>query len=598
MSIVTSNAQVTNTDHAIQIADRVWWVGHYLPDDVFQCHTYLIENGDQSVLIDPGSELTFSYTMRKIEEVIPFYNIRYFVCHHQDPDITAAMGEIDRIISRDDALLVTHWRAAALLKHYGLKIPFWQVEEHEWKLELQDRTLEFIFTPYMHFPGAFCTFDHRSGILFSSDIFGGFTEEWTLFAKGEAYFENLRPFHEHYMPSQDILLNGMLTLEKYPIKAIAPQHGSIIPEKLVSFMINKLKTLQCGLYLMAQHDSDISRLMRLNQFLREATQTLISYREFREVVEHFFAAAREVLPASSLEFAVIDANGTVLHFTPQNRYHGEANQVPMYLQPVMNRESEAGVISRGSNYDKVICDKDGSVGLAIPLPVTKESGLRAVALFRLEQDTGISEEMNEVLGRISAPLAVAVEREDMYRGLEFDRNRIYERSIRDPLTGLFSRYYMHDAVGRMIGVHDRDAERGLALIMFDIDHFKGINDTYGHQAGDMVLRNVGQLMLKNSRDIDVPTRFGGEEFALFILTSKMEDAMDAADRIRRETGQMQLKSGKDEFQVTISAGIALHRQKETLAEMMKRADMALYAAKEKGRNCVCVSESEVLPSSS
>ncbi len=597
MSVVTNNAQVVNTDHAIQIAERVWWVGHYLPDDVFQCHAYLIENGDQSVLVDPGSSLTFPHTLRKIEEVIPFQNIRYFVCHHQDPDITAAMSDIDGMIKRDDVLLVTHWRAAALLKHYGLKIPFWQVEEHEWKLELQDRTLEFIFTPYMHFPGAFCTFDHQSGILFSSDIFGGFTEEWTLFAKGESYFENLRPFHEHYMPSQDILLSGMLTLEKYPIKAIAPQHGSIIPGELVSFMINKLKTLQCGLYLMAQHDSDIARLMRLNQFLREATQTLISYREFREVVEHFFAAAREVLPTSSLEFAVIEADGTVLHFSPKNRYHGEANEVPVYLRPVMNRESEAGVISRGSNYDKVICDKDGSVGLAIPLPVTKESGLRAVALFRLEQDTQISEEMNEVLGRISAPLAVAVEREDMYRGLEFDRNRIYERSIHDPLTGLFSRFYMNDAVGRMISVHERDSERGLALIMFDIDHFKHINDSYGHQTGDMVLRKAGQLIMQHSRDIDVPARFGGEEFALFILTSKMEEAMKAADRIRREIEALQFSAGENEFKVTISAGVALHQQKETLAEMMKRADMALYAAKEQGRNRVCVSESVVPPSS-
>jgi flavorubredoxin len=71
-----------NSEEPIQIADRIYWVGHYLPNDPFQCHAYLIENGDQSVLFDPGSKLTFKYTLRKIEKIISFNNIKYFVCHH------------------------------------------------------------------------------------------------------------------------------------------------------------------------------------------------------------------------------------------------------------------------------------------------------------------------------------------------------------------------------------------------------------------------------------------------------------------------------------------------------------------------------------
>ena len=67
----------------VQIADRIWWVGHVLPDDPFQCHVYLIENGDQSVLVDPGSMLTFKHTLAKIEQIMPFSQIRYFICHHQ-----------------------------------------------------------------------------------------------------------------------------------------------------------------------------------------------------------------------------------------------------------------------------------------------------------------------------------------------------------------------------------------------------------------------------------------------------------------------------------------------------------------------------------
>ncbi|MFW5723940.1 MAG: hypothetical protein ACOCWF_05175 [Halochromatium sp.] len=80
-----------DTHHAIEIADRVWWVGHVIPNDHFQCHVYLLEQGEQSVLFDPGSRLTFAHTLRKIEEVMPLSAIRWFVCHHQDPDIAAAL---------------------------------------------------------------------------------------------------------------------------------------------------------------------------------------------------------------------------------------------------------------------------------------------------------------------------------------------------------------------------------------------------------------------------------------------------------------------------------------------------------------------------
>jgi len=119
-----------DTQHAVEIANRVWWVGHYLPGDKFQCHVYLIENGNESVLIDPGSQLTFDGTLRKIEEVMPFSQIRYFICHHQDPDIAGAMSLVEQKIEREDCLLITHWRVAALLKHYALITPFWLIEEN------------------------------------------------------------------------------------------------------------------------------------------------------------------------------------------------------------------------------------------------------------------------------------------------------------------------------------------------------------------------------------------------------------------------------------------------------------------------------------
>lgn len=97
-------------------------------------------------------------------------------------------------------------------------MPFWLVEEHDWTLPLEDRRLQFVLTPYLHFPGAFTTFDHGTHTLFSSDLFGGFTSEPQLFAKDESYFEQIRAFHEHYMPSHEILMHGLLRLRELPLK--------------------------------------------------------------------------------------------------------------------------------------------------------------------------------------------------------------------------------------------------------------------------------------------------------------------------------------------------------------------------------------------
>jgi len=222
-------------NNAVEIAEDIWWVGHYLENDPFQCHVYLIKNGNNSVLIDPGSKLTFKSTLTKIESIMPFEDIKYFICHHQDPDITGALMLIDELVTRKDAVILSHWRSIALLKHYALKIPLQCVEEMNWELVLENKKLKFIFTPYLHFAGAFTSFDESTGVLFSSDIFGGFTEGFSLYVEDDKYFEEIKLFHEHYMPSREILRHSLNKFQKLDLNLIAPQHGSIIPKQFISF---------------------------------------------------------------------------------------------------------------------------------------------------------------------------------------------------------------------------------------------------------------------------------------------------------------------------------------------------------------------------
>lgn len=205
-----------DTSRAIELAPRIWWVGALLPGDQFQCHVYLVEQGDQSVLIDPGSALTAADVVRKVDDVVGVRNVRWLVCSHTDPDIIAAMPMLVAHGLHPEAAIVTHWRDRALIRHFGVDLPYWLVEEHDWRIQLEDRALRFLFTPYAHFAGAFCTFDETSGTLFSSDLFGGFADDHTLFATSMDYFEQMRAFHEHYMPSGEILAHASRRSVAFP----------------------------------------------------------------------------------------------------------------------------------------------------------------------------------------------------------------------------------------------------------------------------------------------------------------------------------------------------------------------------------------------
>lgn len=585
-----STLELADTDHALQVADRVWWVGHRQENDIFQCHVYLIEQGDQSILLDPGSMLTFRHTLRKIEEIIPFTQIRYFLCHHEDPDITGALPLIDQLVSRKDAVLVTHWRTRMLIKHYGLRLPFWLVEEHDWRLALEDRCLEFIFTPYAHFPGAICTFDPVSQVLFSSDLFGGLTPEFSLVARDESYFEAMRPFHEHYMPSRDILSYALRAIERHPLRIIAPQHGSIIPEHLVAFMIDHLKTLDCGLYLIARGDTDIQKLSQLNQTLRDITQTMLIYRDFRDIANSLLEITQRMLPATSLEFHARLDQQRVLHLSPESRYRGvEEAKPPAAVARILDLDHKQwSELNTASAAEFLLAgDSNDAPLLMLPLFSPAKGTAEAVAIIHLTEPATADEALRQVIEQMSVPLQVAVEREVIYRQLDLERQQIYERSIRDPLTGLFTRIYMQEVVQRLCEIQDRNPSHRVAVLMLDIDHFKSVNDTYGHNQGDVVLRQVAAEILKTVRTSDIAVRLGGEEFAIFVVSEAIANVASFAERLRGKIAALQFAAPMAERPVTVSIGIALREPQEALLDLIQRADMALYEAKHGGRNRVC-----------
>ncbi len=163
----------------------------------------------------------------------------------------------------------------------------------------------------------------------------------------------------------------------------------------------------------------------------------------------------------------------------------------------------------------------------------------------------------------------------------------YEQELRrlavtDPLTGLLNRRHaqrlLHDHLARAL--HD---EVPLSLLMIDVDHFKAVNDTFGHETGDRVLIALTNLLTARTRASDVLARWGGEEFVIALDDRGLHDAARFAEDLRVELAQSSLAEAK---RVTISIGLAQARVGETLGVLLERADKALYAAKAQGRDCV------------
>lgn len=154
----------------------------------------------------------------------------------------------------------------------------------------------------------------------------------------------------------------------------------------------------------------------------------------------------------------------------------------------------------------------------------------------------------------------------------------------DHLTGLGNRHAFFDAAAIELE-RMRRVPRPLSLILFDADYFKSINDRYGHPAGDVVLRELATAMTKTFRQVDMVARVGGEEFAILLPSTNLEDAMLVAERLREVVATTVLQIDGTEIRITVSGGVAtMHESTLGLDDLMKRADQALYAAKTSGRN--------------
>jgi diguanylate cyclase (GGDEF)-like protein len=160
---------------------------------------------------------------------------------------------------------------------------------------------------------------------------------------------------------------------------------------------------------------------------------------------------------------------------------------------------------------------------------------------------------------------------------------------RDPLTGICNRAALDETMQREIS-HARRQGSSCAMVMLDIDHFKAINDKYGHIIGDCALKAVAEMVKNCKRDGDLLFRYGGEEFVVLLRDTDRDGAVLLAERVRRHIADNSCNCSGAELAMTVSIGVSVLTDSDSPVSLFARADQALYNAKRNGRNQVCVAE--------
>jgi len=275
-----------------------------------------------------------------------------------------------------------------------------------------------------------------------------------------------------------------------------------------------------------------------------------------------------------LNFAVLskDEEGAILKDTSLRMGEGIAGTVWQNGIPILINDAQNDP-RFSPRADKKAKTTTRSI-IAVPLTVNGE--IIGVIEAINKTDGGFSSFDLQMLHFVSTQSAIAINNADLYNN-----------AIRDGMTKLYIGKYFRERL-REEWSRSLRKKHHLSVIIFDIDNFKGINDTYGHQAGDRVIKEIANVLINNCRSIDIPCRYGGEEYSIILPETEREEALTFAERIRSIVAGLRLEYEDITIRATVSGGVATIPivDAKDPSELIEMADMALYHSKNNGRNRV------------
>ena len=234
------------------------------------------------------------------------------------------------------------------------------------------------------------------------------------------------------------------------------------------------------------------------------------------------------------------------------------------------------------------CARMRSDAVTRDIPILAIGNPEAEAVLVRAYDIGINDTLMRPIEdqELKARVNTQLKRKFYADSLKENFNESLEMVVTDPMTGLGNRRFFDRSVAPLFDQLNQSGQV-FSLVIFDVDHFKRVNDILGHDVGDIVLKEVAARLASNMRAVDVVSRYGGEEFLIAMPDTTEAAAIMAADRVRALIGGTAIMVGEQAFSITVSAGVSEAKKGDKFRDVFKRADNALYRAKQSGRNQVC-----------
>jgi diguanylate cyclase (GGDEF)-like protein len=329
----------------------------------------------------------------------------------------------------------------------------------------------------------------------------------------------------------------------------------------------------------------MTRESEVLKILLEMSKEISSQIPIRTVVRRMSMRLRQLLSADECSIMIMDDSRKELAFS-------ESTGLTRWeLENIRFRVGEgiAGWVARHKQAQLVVdCNNDPRF-VAVPKQKRPMVSMICVPLLVKRRVIGTVSLTTRTAGQVfdEADLELAVLL-SAHISLALENHRLYEISVSDGLTNLYNRRYLEQRLSKELS-YARRFRRPLTVLMTDVDFFKKLNDSYGHQAGDSALKVVSETLIAGLRDYDVVARYGGEEFAIVLLATPKTRGVTTAERLRAAVEAASIVFRGQQIAVTISLGVAsFPEDADSADDLIDAADKALYEAKRRGRNQVCL----------
>jgi diguanylate cyclase (GGDEF)-like protein len=322
----------------------------------------------------------------------------------------------------------------------------------------------------------------------------------------------------------------------------------------------------------------IARSYSKLEILNEESSRLLSSLNIDVIVQNLIDGAYRIAPSDIAFFMTRAKKAELINqkgFHPQDKTLFDLKNT---LLDVVMKDKKTYALSDVRDYrTPVMPFKTSRPGSVVLLPMLYEKEILGILALLSEKTNAFTPHQIELLKVLANQASTSIANAKFHEEIE-------RLAITDGLTSLFNHRHFQERLAQEFSRLERFTDP-ISLLIIDIDHFKKINDTYGHPVGDLVLKGIAGKIRSTIRNIDIPARYGGEEFAVILLGTDAKGAVNMAERLRKAILGTQFSSEKGTFNVTVSIGISTYtREIRSKEHLVETADKALYQAKKNGRN--------------